>query len=190
MEFLATRSPRPETEPKQECELTPLPAARLGDLLAWLPLSWVEEILPYRKVRILCVGDEAASFVDALAAKGYQRLAILGTSEERESREWSSQVQWIDCDFTHFLPAQAFSLWYDPGLFRSLNGLPSRLSYGHAVWNSLLPGGLALIATLSHERPSLEGALGPAFQFRSSRNGKILENGRELALTYSLFERN
>lgn len=129
----------------------------------------VQELLPYRKVRILGVGMGSVPFVRELSALGYQRLALLNVSAPgaiRAPTERPGGVQWIDRGLSQFLPALPFSLWYDAGVFRGLGSLSARLTYGHAVWNSLLPGGLALIEAAEDSGQAIAEALGPAFLVR------------------------
>lgn len=192
MSLLVTRSSQQDLLATPEGE-RPLHRAEPGPVLATEVLrDWIQEFLPYRKVRVLCVGAVAVPFANSLLALGYGRLAVLEPSKEAISRAQPvvGELQWIEREFTQFLPTQPFSLWYDPGLFGSLEASASRMAYGHAVWNSLLPGGLALIATPVDESLSVRTVLGPSFRLRGTRKAKAVRDGRELGMIYSLFERN
>lgn len=100
--------------------------------------------------------------------------------------------------------AQPFALWHDRGLYHHLLDKNSRTAYGHAIWNALLPGGLALIATYAaddsaectglpaqgYDAAALSSELGPAFHLRISKSILHLGPGGERReFTYALFEK-
>jgi SAM-dependent methyltransferase len=173
-------------------------------------LEWILEFLPYRKVRILDVGAGTSPLVDNLLAAGYQRPAVLDISpraleltRERlgDRREWA---QWIETDVTSFRASTPFGLWHDRGLFHYLTERAERRRYVNALRGSLLPGGLALIATYAPGTPddctglpvagydaaALAGELGQEFRLRISQ--RVVHQsalGERQEYTYCIFER-
>lgn len=160
---------------------------------------------------VLDAGGGASLLVDHLLACGYQRPTVLDISpaalEIAKARlgEKKNLVQWIDTDVTCFRAAQPYSLWHDRGLFHHLTERAERRAYGHALWSSLLPGGLAIIATyapgapaecsglpvLGYDPQSLASELGPAFRLRIGQRILHLGPGGERRdFTYALFEKN
>jgi ubiquinone/menaquinone biosynthesis C-methylase UbiE len=106
------------------------------------------------------VGGGASSLVDELLDRGYAPVAVLDVSPAaleaargRLGERRAKDVRWIVADVTAFAPPQQFGVWHDRAVFHFLTSADDRRKYVEAMRRSIVPGGVAIIATFAPEGP-------------------------------------
>jgi SAM-dependent methyltransferase len=122
-------------------------------------LGLISKYAPSRAAAIVDIGGGASRLVDALAARGYEELAVLDLSEAAlaAARERlgarAAQVQWIAADATKWRPAKPFDLWHDRAAFHFLVDAGDREAYLDRLRSGVKVGGHAIIATFALDGP-------------------------------------
>ena len=138
---------------------------------------------------VLDVGGGDSHLVDALAARGFDCLAVLdisGAALDRAKARLGSAAEttiWIEADVTSDWTLKQMDIWHDRAVFHFLTTPDDRARYKHHLLQTLKPGGSVIIATFAPDGPEkcsglpvaryspeqLAGEIGPAFELRDTR---------------------
>lgn len=147
-------------------------------------LGLIEKFAPSHQASIVDIGGGASRLVDALCARGYEKLTVLdlSTAALETARErlgaTTARVEWIAADATQWQPEQTFDLWHDRAAFHFLVEARDREAYLDRLHRGVKAGGHAIIATFALDGPekcsglpvrrydpvSLSGMVGCAFE--------------------------
>lgn len=126
-----------------------------------------------RDAAIIDVGGGASTLIDDLLANGHTDLSVLDLSAAALAAARirlgtrASAVRWIEADITRAdLPAQRFDVWHDRAVFRFLTAAEDRAAYVRAVFDSVKPGGHAIVATSAEDGPEQCSGL-PVMRYRA-----------------------
>jgi len=135
-------------------------------------LSWFES-LPEMSLRmleaagiapetcVLDVGGGDSRLIDHLAARGLDCLAVLDVSEAALARartrlgESASIPIWIEADVAGDWSSRPVDIWHDRAVFHFLLGAEDRRRYRQHLFQTLKPGGAAIIATFALDGPAM-----------------------------------
>ena len=192
-------------------------AAKAPEQLSWyqprpeVSLSLIERAGLDSEARIIDVGGGASTLVDALLDRGYKNLTVLDVAEESARRaqarleERAERVTWVLTDVVEFKPSHPFDLWHDRAVFHFLTDAADRVGYRRALYQSLAPGGQAIIATFGPTGPekcsgldvvryspeALGEELGPSLQLEEScEELHTTPGGVSQAFVYCRFHRS
>jgi len=133
-------------------------------------MSWFEQ-LPALSLRmleasgltpetcVLDVGGGDSLLVDALVARGLDCLAVLDISGAALSRaqarlgEAARVPAWIEADVTDSWTADPVQIWHDRAVFHFLTAEDDRARYRAHLFETLEPGGFAVISTFAQDGP-------------------------------------
>src|SRR5581483_9050926 len=114
-------------------------------------LGLIEKFAPSRQAAIVDIGGGASRLVDALCARGYEKLTVLDlsaaalqTARQRLGAE-AARVHWIAADATEWQPPQPFDLWHDRAAFHFLVEERDREAYLDRLRRGVKTGGHAII---------------------------------------------
>lgn len=160
---------------------------------------------------LIDVGGGASTLVDeAVRNLPLRRIAVLDVSERAlevaRSRLGSaaSRVEWIVADVTEAEDLGRFSIWHDRAAFHFLTDPIEQESYVSLCARTVMPGGVAIIATFAPDGPEmcsglpvrryapedLAGICGPRFQLLDSeRHVHVTPRGVEQRFMYASFRR-
>lgn len=139
--------------------------------------------------RILDAGGGSSPLASRLHERGFQHLTVADISGEALRRARShaphsaAKIRWLRRDLTRPGPLGRFDLWHDRAVFHFLVLPEDRAAYRQNVERSLVPGGVAIIATFTSHGPTTCSGLpvqrysaltlgrtwGPAFTLEASR---------------------
>jgi SAM-dependent methyltransferase len=137
---------------------------------------------------VLDVGGGDSHLVDALAARGLDCLAVLDVSgaalDRAKTRLGPAALTpiWIEADVTREWSLKPMDIWHDRAVFHFLTTADERAHYKQHLFETLKPGGSAIIATFALDGPEkcsglpvqrysperLAEELGPAFELRDA----------------------
>jgi SAM-dependent methyltransferase len=159
---------------------------------------------------VLDVGGGDSHLVDALAARGFDCLAVLDVSRAALERArarlgaFARTPIWIEADVTGHWTLKPMDVWHDRAVFHFLTSTDDRAQYKRQLLQTLRPGGTAIVATFAPDGPErcsglpvqryspeqLRAELGPAFTLRQSRpHLHTTPWGSTQAFQYSRLER-
>lgn len=127
---------------------------------AALSLELIETALPDRSSPILDVGAGTSTLVDGLLELGYRRITVLELSPSalgvvrRRIGDRGGCVSFVSGDVTTVsLEPSTYALWHDRAVFHFLTDPEDRRRYIGQVRQSVVPGGLVLVATFAEDGP-------------------------------------
>ncbi len=171
-------------------------------------LSWIRELAPADRGRILDVGGGASMLVDHLLALPLERITVLDLSATALRRakarlgSRSERVDWRVADVTEVADLGPYDLWHDRAVFHFLTDPLDRRRYVERARRTIRPGGHLLIATFAPDGPercsnlavcrydadSLSQELGPDFALvRQARILHTTPSGASQPLNYGLY---
>lgn len=159
---------------------------------------------------VIDVGGGASLLVDQLLDLGVARVAVLDISEagidvaRRRLGRRASGVEWIVADVTERQDVGSFDVWHDRAVFHFLLDPAARRRYVGLSERTVTPGGMAIMATFSHDGPErcsglpvhryepdeLARECGPRWLLSDSeRHVHATPGGVEQSYVYSTFRR-
>jgi trans-aconitate methyltransferase len=138
---------------------------------------------------VLDIGGGDSHLVDALVARGLDCLAVLDVSGAALDRAKARLGQaattpiWLEVDVTSDWALKPMDIWHDRAVFHFLTTPEERARYKRHLFETLKPGGSAIIATFALDGPEqcsglpvrrysperLADELGRAFDLRDAR---------------------
>lgn len=160
---------------------------------------------------LIDVGGGASNLVDHLLANGYENVTVLDIASGALSRSRDrlgaadQKVRWICADVLEATLPQAYDVWHDRAVFHFLTDADDRRRYANQLFDSLIPGGYAIISTFAEDGPdrcsglscmrysptTLQAELGTD-RFRlveSARETHVTPQEQEQRFQYSLLQR-
>ncbi len=167
---------------------------RSGNELSWWqsePVLSLQLIVRYahRDSRVVDVGGGTSYLSERLRGLGFRHLTVVDVSgaalRRAEARAPTSapKIRWLRRDLTGGGHLGRFDVWHDRAVFHFLTRPEDREAYRRNVQRSLVPGGIAIVATFAPHGPSscsglpvrryspstLSSAFGPAFTLKEFR---------------------
>jgi trans-aconitate methyltransferase len=156
---------------------------------ASVSLELMDALAITNRAAVVDIGGGASRLVDALVAKGFDRVTVLDLSDSALATartrlgEAAAKVEWIAADVTLWEPDKVYDLWHDRAAFHFLTDAADRDAYADRLRRALRPGGHAIIATFAPDGPercsglpvmrydsaSLLATLGPGFDLVADR---------------------
>lgn len=159
---------------------------------------------------IIDIGGGASRLVDALLARGFERITVLDLShvglERTQDRLGvaARAVTWLVADVTTWEPPQTYDIWHDRAVFHFLTEGKEQQAYLDRLRRGLSIGGRVIFGTFAPEGPekcsglpvtrhdsaSLSRLLGPAFTLTDNRrHDHQTPWGSRQAFQFSTFQR-
>jgi 2-polyprenyl-3-methyl-5-hydroxy-6-metoxy-1,4-benzoquinol methylase len=159
---------------------------------------------------IVDVGGGASTLVDHLVRMGLSRVAVLDVAEtsldvaKRRLGDLKDHVDWIAADVTKVHDIGRYDIWHDRAVFHFLTDPSDRASYVALCERTVMPGGIAIVATFAQDGPETCSGLpvhryaadelaeqcGPRFELiDSERHVHTTPPGTQQAFLYASFRR-
>ncbi len=160
--------------------------------------------------RLIDVGGGASRLVDALLARGFERLTVLDLAEAALATararlgDRGRSVRWLAADVTRFTPDETYDLWHDRAVFHFLTDPEDRAAYVRALEQAVGGSGHVIVGTFALDGPercsgleivrydaaSLALALGPSLRLvEERRHEHRTPGGKTQAFTFARFVR-
>jgi 2-polyprenyl-3-methyl-5-hydroxy-6-metoxy-1,4-benzoquinol methylase len=107
------------------------------------------------------VGGGASRLVDHLVRMHLSRIAVLDVAEtsldvaKQRLGDLRDRVEWIATDVTKVHDIGRFGIWHDRAVFHFLTDPADRASYVALCERTVMPGGMAIVATFAHDGPEM-----------------------------------
>ncbi len=145
-----------------------------------------------RSASIIDVGGGAATLVDDLLARGYQKVTVLDISQaaldiaKKRVGRAAESVQWLRADVTEAsFPEGSYDVWHDRAVFHFLTTLEDRTAYVRNVASAVKLGGHVIVSTFGPAGPAKCSGLDV---MRYDAQGLHAEFGPRFRLVQSLQE--
>lgn len=176
-----------------------------------LSLELIESAGLSLEASIIDVGGGAASLLDELLDRGYERLALVDVAEsavaavQERLGDRGRGVEWLVADVTQWDPPHRWDLWHDRAAFHFQVDAAARQGYLHALEQGVARDGWAMIATFGPDGPArcsglpvqrysadeLAATLGSRWKLQDTRT-ELHETpaGKPQSFVFSLFSRS
>jgi trans-aconitate methyltransferase len=120
--------------------------------------------------RIVDVGGGTNGLVDALVRKGYKDISVLDisrvalASSAKRLGAVAEDIDWIQTDILDFQTDRKFDIWHDRATFHFLTDETEIDRYLQIASESIVAGGLLIVATFSENGPDICSSL-PVHQY-------------------------
>jgi trans-aconitate methyltransferase len=104
---------------------------------------------------IIDIGCGDSKLIDNLVAYGYKNLAALDISQlalDKMQSRLQDKISYICCDINSFKPQQKYNLWHDRAVLHFLTSTQDIQIYKQNLVQTLLPNGVAIIATFAPDK--------------------------------------
>ena len=156
------------------------------------------------------IGGGACRLVDHLLRMRLSRIAVLDVAEasldvaKQRLGDRRDRVEWIAADVTKVHDIGRFGIWHDRAVFHFLTDPADRASYVALCERTVLPGGIAIVATFAQDGPGMCSGLpvhryapdelaeqcGPRFELiDSERHVHTTPRGAQQPFLYTSFRR-
>jgi ubiquinone/menaquinone biosynthesis C-methylase UbiE len=184
-------------------------------------VSWYEPVPETSLIRIRAalthgarslvdIGGGASRLVDHLVRMRLSRIAVLDVAEtsldvaKQRLGDLRDRVEWILADVTKVHDIGRFGIWHDRAVFHFLTDPADRASYVALCERTVMPGGIAIVATFAQDGPETCSGLpvhryaaeelakqcGPRFELiDSERHIHTTPRGAQQPFLYSSFRR-
>lgn len=110
---------------------------------------------------VLDAGGGQSRLVDGLLECGMGPITVLDVSasalraSQKRLGARAAEVEWIEADITEWVPdpERRWAIWHDRAVFHFLTDPADRASYVRAMRASIVPDGLAIMATFAEDGP-------------------------------------
>jgi 2-polyprenyl-3-methyl-5-hydroxy-6-metoxy-1,4-benzoquinol methylase len=108
---------------------------------------------------IVDVGGGASRLVDNLVQMDLSRIAVLDVADtslnaaKRRLGSLAEHVTWIATDITKVHDVGRFGIWHDRAVFHFLTDRSDRAAYVELCERTVMPGGIAIVATFAQDGP-------------------------------------
>ena len=159
---------------------------------------------------VVDIGGGASNLVDHLVRMRLSRIAVLDIAvtsldvAKRRLGHLQEDVEWIAADVTEVHDIGRFGIWHDRAVFHFLTDPSDRASYVALCERTVMPGGIAIVATFAPDGPEtcsglpvhryaadeLSERCGPRFELiDSERHVHTTPGGAQQAFLYASFRR-
>jgi len=110
---------------------------------------------------VVDVGGGASNLVDHLVRLDLSRIAVLDVAEvpldvaKRRLGSAGDPVEWITADVTRIYDIGRFGIWHDRAVFHFLTDPSDRAWYVDLCERTVMPGGIAIVATFASDGPEM-----------------------------------
>jgi len=124
-----------------------------------MSLSRIRAALASGARSLVDIGGGTSRLVDHLVRMHLSRMAVLDVAEtsldvaKQRLGDRRDRVEWIAADVTKVRDIGRFGIWHDRAVFHFLTDPADRASYVELCERTVLPGGLAIVATFAHDGP-------------------------------------
>lgn len=141
-------------------------STRKSDELSWTQnvpvasLNFLRSFNLSKHAPIIDIGGGESLLVDFLIQDGFTDLTVLDISETalQHARNRlganATQVTWIACDITEFVPARKYSVWHDRATFHFLTQENQIAKYANLAADFVQANGYITIGTFSESGPN------------------------------------
>ena len=124
-------------------------------------LSCIHAALTEGARSVVDIGGGASRLVDHLVRMRLPRIAVLDVAEtsldvaKRRLGGRRDRVEWIAADVTKVHDIGRFGIWHDRAVFHFLPDPADRASYAALCARTVMPGGIAIVATFAQDGPEM-----------------------------------
>ncbi len=110
---------------------------------------------------VIDIGGGASRLVDHLVSLNLRRLAVLDLSStaidiaRKRLGRAAEAVEWIDADVTDVADLGQFAVWHDRAIFHFLTERSERERYVDLCARTVMPAGMAIVATFAPDGPEM-----------------------------------
>lgn len=102
-----------------------------------------------RHAAILDVGPSAPALLDALLARHFTDITLLGSTYPPVPAQARAAVHHVATDLSRWIPSRSYDVWHDNRVFQFLTTPSERAAYRATLSAAVRPGGQVIIAAFA-----------------------------------------